>query len=117
VQRHLPASTLLMHRLEALQDVLGELHDFQVLEQTLTAGVPGRSSAALPALLRLVRERQRRAYAEVQRAFAAPHAASVLGSLDLLVARLGAGRRPALAARGPLRTDERREVVSQRRRW
>jgi CHAD domain-containing protein len=117
VQRHLPASTLLMHRLEALQDLLGELHDFQVLEQTLAAGVPGRSSSPLPALTRLVRERQRRVYAEVQRSFAAPHAASVLGSLDLLVARLGAGRRSTLPAHAPLRAVDRREVVSQRRRW
>ena len=114
VQRQLPGSTLLMHRLEALQDLLGELHDFQVLEQTITAAGAERPASAL---IRLVRQRQRRVYAELKRTFAGTHAATVLRPLDLLVVRLGAGRRPTLAARQAVPLVERQVVVSQRRRW
>jgi CHAD domain-containing protein len=109
VQRGLPGSTVLVHRLERLQDVLGELHDFQVLEQTLARARPhGTPARAVLALTRLVRERQRRAYAEVTRSFVGPHAAMLLGPLDLLTARLGAGRRPALPLR---RTDTARPAT------
>jgi hypothetical protein len=85
-----------------------------VLEQTITAAGAERPASAL---IRLVRERQRRVYAELKRTFAGTHAATVLRPLDLLVVRLGAGRRPTLAARQAVPLVERQVVVSQRRRW
>jgi hypothetical protein len=106
-----------MHRLETVQDLLGELHDLQILEQTLAAPRGRRSTPTQAAVVQLVRERQRRVYAEMQRGFAGPHAAGVLGPLDLLIARLGGGRRPTVAVRRPPRALERSVVVSGRRRW
>jgi CHAD domain-containing protein len=115
VRRIVPGSTVLVHRLERLQDLLGDLHDLQVLEQTLTsARAQGTSARAFLVLTRLVRGRQRRVYAELTHGWLGPHAATVLGPLELLTARLGAGRRPAL----PLRAHAPQAVaiVSRQRR-
>lgn len=102
VRRDLPGSTVLVHRLERVQDLLGEVHDFQVLDRTLaTARAHGLSARTLSSLRRSLRARQRRAYAEVARSVAGTHADAVLGPLDLLTARMGAVRRPTLPLRGP----------------
>jgi CHAD domain-containing protein len=115
VRRMVPGSTLLVHRLERLQDLLGDLHDLQVLEQTLAAARPHEPSPrAFLVLTRLVRGRQRRLYAELLRGWLGPHAAAVLGPLDLLTTRLGAGRRPALPIRMPAAAPV--VVVSRQRR-
>ncbi|HWP66138.1 MAG TPA: CHAD domain-containing protein [Candidatus Limnocylindria bacterium] len=112
VARKLPASTLVVHRLAHLQDLLGELHDFQVLEQTLATEDGG---TALAAIRRLVRARQRRAYQAVAAAAGGANAAKMLAPLDLLVQRLGAGRRPALPLRRAVQPAARRAVVSAAR--
>jgi CHAD domain-containing protein len=116
VRRDLPGSTVLVHRLERVQDLLGEVHDFQVLERTLaTARAHGLSARTLLTLTRSIRVRQRRAYTEVSRSVAGAHAEAVLGPLDLLTARLGAVRRPTLPVR---RTSEAAPLaVVSARRW
>ena len=114
VRLMMPGSTVLVHRLERLQDVLGDLHDFQVLEQTIAAARPhGASPQALRMLTRLVRGRQRRIHADLTRSWLGPHAAAILGPLDLLTTRLGAGRRPALALRHPRQSGPVLAVVSR----
>jgi CHAD domain-containing protein len=117
VRRMVPGSTVLVHRLERLQDLLGELHDFHVLEQSLAAVRPDSTTPrALPVLRRLVRERQRRVYTELTRAWLGPPAAAILGPLDLLTTRLGTGRRPALPLRRPHESAPAVAVVSRQRR-
>jgi len=117
VRRMVPGSTLLVHRLARLQDLLGDFHDFQVLQQTLAAARPhGTSPRAFLVLTRLVRARQRRVYAELTRGWLGPHATAVLGPLDLLTTRLGAGRRPALPLRHPHESAPVVAVVSRQRR-
>jgi CHAD domain-containing protein len=100
LRRDLPGSTLLVHRLERIQDLLGELHDLQVLEHTLLSiRSSGASARALLLLTRLVRARQRRVYGEAVRTCLGAHAEPVLGSLELLTARLSGSRHPALPLR------------------
>jgi CHAD domain-containing protein len=97
LRRALPGATTLVQRLVRLQDLLGELRDFQVLERALPAGCP--------ALRRLVRERQRRLHATLLQEWFGVRASVVLDPLDLLAVRLGAQRhltlpyRPARAPR------------------
>jgi CHAD domain-containing protein len=100
VRPMLPGSTLLVHRLERLQDLLGELRDEQVLEAALVAlRTEPEPQRPTPAILRVPRARQRGAYREVRERWLGPHAEVVLGPLALLAARLGTARRPVLALR------------------
>ena len=116
IRRSLPGSALLIGRLSRLQDLLGELHDYQVLEQTIAAprlaAVERREATGLT---RAVRERQRRLYLELVREWLGEKAVVVLAPLDLLSERLGTGRRGPLSFRPePLRRPK--KVVGLQRR-
>jgi CHAD domain-containing protein len=115
LRRLVPGSALLIGRLARLQDLLGELHDYQVLEQTIGAprlsAIERREAAGLT---RVVRERQRRLYGELAREWLGEHAVAVLAPLDLLTERLGTGRRGPLALRSEAARRPRRVVAARR---
>jgi len=116
IRRSLPGSALLIGRLSRLQDSLGELHDYQVLEQTIGAprlsGIERREAAGLT---RAVRERQRRVYGELVRDWLGERAVVVLAPLDLLSERLGTTRRGLLSFRPEPQRRSKTVVGAQRR--
>jgi CHAD domain-containing protein len=104
VRRSVPASDVLLKRLSRLQDILGEIHDFEVLEATLRAArATPAARVGVPALLRSVRTRQRHLFDEAIQTGIGPNAELVLAPLELLAARLCTRRHGPLQLRAATR--------------
>jgi CHAD domain-containing protein len=100
VRHSLPGSTTLLRRLERLQDLLGELHDFEGLAEALRAArVTSAARRGVSLFTRLVRERRQGLHADLVRDWLGAHAGGVLEPLEILAERLGGKRHATLALR------------------